>query len=102
MSRLQIKDLECIEKYVTPYIFAYKCPVCKTEIREILSQGPNPSTAKRFCMNCEIQVWAICDCNANLRYDMAVCQSCGVNNPIYFCDPNKIDTWIDDEKVGRR
>ena len=101
MTKLKIGDLEWIERYITPYISKYQCPICITEIRRILTQGPNSVTNKRFCKNCGRQVWIVCECGANLRYDMDVCPKCNIPNPIYLGDPNILANWIDNELPHR-
>jgi len=67
------------------------CAYCKTEIREVLSQGPHPKTKARYCPNCATQIWTIHKCGANLRYDDEFCPVCGGANPIYLGnDPEKL------------
>jgi len=100
MSGLQVGELESIRMRIAQYISRYQCPICKTEIREILTQGPNPQTSKRFCMNCGNLVWTICDCGTNLRYDVEVCPSCGIPNPNYLGDPNIANIWLKTEEVN--
>lgn len=50
------------------------CAYCKTEIRDILSQGPHPKTKAKYCPNCGAQV----------RYEDRFCPKCGESNPIYL------------------
>jgi len=51
-------------------------------------------THARFCPNCGAQIWTVCECGANLRYEDQFCPKCGLLNPIYlgndpdiFADP---------------
>ena len=81
---------ERIEELISSYVSQWKCPACKTEIRETLTQGPHIQTEQRFCKNCGVQVWGKCSCGANIRYDMATCSECGVKNLIYLGDKNTI------------
>lgn len=41
-------------------------------------------THARFCPNCGAQIWAECECGANLRYEDQFCPKCGRLNPIYL------------------
>ena len=60
------------------------CAYCKTEIRDVLSQGPHPKTKAKYCPNCGAQLWAIHKCGAHLRYEDRYCSKCGESNPIYL------------------
>lgn len=62
------------------------CVFCKTYSREALDSGPHPKTQAKYCTNCGQQIWAKCECDANLRYDDMFCERCGRKNQIYIQD----------------
>jgi len=88
-----VQDLKKMEARILSHISAWKCPVCKTEIRDILVQGPHIKTNERYCKNCGAQVWGKCDCGTHIRYDMKNCPECGEQNAIYLADEKNILNW---------
>jgi len=96
-ARITDSHLENLEERMRQYISKYLCPRCKTEIRDVYVQGPHPITKEKYCINCKLKLWTVCDCGGHLSLDMRVCNKCGNHNMNYLCDENNIKTWISGE-----
>jgi ribosomal protein S27AE len=74
------------------------CAYCKTEIRDVLCQGPHPKTKAKYCPNCGAQLWAMHTCGGHMRYEDRFCPKCGDPNPIYLGnDPDYFADSVNEE-----
>lgn len=60
------------------------CPLWVEYIGHILDLKAYFNKSPRFCLNCDLPIWGICQCGESIRFDEKICDKCEKENEIYW------------------